>query len=701
LRSPEPSAPAAESRWARKAPVAPLFFKELRQIFGGRALWTLLLLACPLVGYSYFQAVSLYGEASAAAAQSPVLAVSLSPLDGVLVPTFGSFYVVVTLLFPFVAIRALGVEKETGSLRLLVQLPHRPAMLIAVKLAAVLVAWLACAVPALSALAIWRWSGGHLAAAETSSLVFGHLLYGILIGAIALFAAAVTESGATAAIVTLAFTIGSWVLDFMLAGRSGLLEQVANLSLTQVVRGFEQGLLAFDLVAGVLIVAAGFAGLAAIWLPPGVSIRHKWMRSGLCIALAAIALAAASQIRATRDVSEDQRNSFSPADQAQLATLTAPLAIAVHLSPEDPRYVDLRRNVLAKLERAMPLVSIRLDTERRSFAASVGDDAYGEIEYRFAGRSDKSRSTSPREILPLLYRLAGLAPPKPIPGAEYPGYPHVADGEIALIWFLAGLPLLIVLAWWRSRRPPSIAFTKEVIMGSDARILAIVAMSTIMLLPPAFGASLKVDLANETAGAEPKALIPVVGVWRIEDDGGKKVLAVDGRQWKEGQSSAGIADKARALYGERYAEFLDRVQAYAYFPYVVAKDIENFKNGEIDVRFECLSGRIDQGAGILFNLKPNGDYLTIRANCLENNLVLWKFERGRRSQVKWIRNTPTATREWHDLKVRISGEKVEGYLDGKLHLEHSLPEPVSGRIGLWSKADSYMHFDQFVAIPSE
>jgi len=108
----------------------------------------------------------------------------------------------------------------------------------------------------------------------------------------------------------------------------------------------------------------------------------------------------------------------------------------------------------------------------------------------------------------------------------------------------------------------------------------------------------------------------VVGIWRIETEAGKTVLAVDGRQWKEGQSSAGIADKARALYGERCAEFLDRVQAYAYYPYVVAKDVENFKNGEISVRFEGLSGRIDQGAGILFNLKPNGDYLTIRANCL-------------------------------------------------------------------------------------
>jgi len=207
-----------------------------------------------------------------------------------------------------------------------------------------------------------------------------------------------------------------------------------------------------------------------------------------------------------------------------------------------------------------------------------------------------------------------------------------------------------------------------------------------------------IDFSNETVGAEPQSLVPVVGFWRIENDTGKKVLAVDGRQWKEGQSSAGIADKARALYGERYAEFLDRVQVYAYFPYVVAPKVENFTDGEITVRFEGLSGRIDQGAGILFNLKPNGDYLTIRANCLENNFVLWKFENGKRSSVKWVRNTPTATRQWHDLKVRISGTKVEGYLDGKLYLEHSLAQPVSGRIGLWSKADSHMYFSDYTVM---
>ena len=125
----------------RRAPWRPLLVKEVREVVSGRALWIMILILCPLVGYSFFQAVSLYGEASAAVLQSPVLATGLSPLDGVLVPTFGSFYVAVTLLFPFVAIRVLGREKESGALRLLVQLPYGTPTLIATKLVAVMAAW--------------------------------------------------------------------------------------------------------------------------------------------------------------------------------------------------------------------------------------------------------------------------------------------------------------------------------------------------------------------------------------------------------------------------------------------------------------------------------------------------------------------------------------------------------------------------------
>lgn len=181
-------------------------------------------------------------------------------------------------------------------------------------------------------------------------------------------------------------------------------------------------------------------------------------------------------------------------------------------------------------------------------------------------------------------------------------------------------------------------------------------------------------------------------------EGQNKVLVVDGGKWKQGQASAGLADKARALYGERYAEFLDSVKAYAYFPFAVAKDIDDFRGGEISFRFKPIAGRIDQGAGIVFNLKPNGDYLIVRANALEDNLVLFKYVHGKRNSVKWIRNTPTESGKWHDLKVSISGKHIQGYLDGKLRLEDDWIEPISGRIGVWSKADSVVQFDDYEVV---
>jgi ABC-2 type transport system permease protein len=434
----------------------PLLGKELWEVASGRALWTMLLILCPLVGYSFFQAVALYGEASAAAGDSPVLGSGLSPLDGVLVPTFGGLYLAATLLFPFVAIRTLGREKESGALALLVQLPYRIPALILAKMTAIFAAWLAAVLCAASALVVWLAMGGHLYLPETLDLVIGHVLYGLLVGAIALFSASVSDSAATAAIITLAFTIGSWVLDFALAGQPGVLGWVSRLSLTQTLRPFEQGLLSAGLLAGILAAISGFAALAAVWLHPGVRLRTKLVRSAVCVSVAAAVIGLSTQLGRSVDVTEDRRNSFPAADQRALAELREPLIITVHLVPEDPRYVDLRRNVLAKLERIMPRVTIRLATSGQSMVGSTSEEAYGEVEYSYDGRSDKSRSTSHREILPLIYALAGRPIPQPIAGEDYPGYPLLANGSAALAWFFGGLPLLIVIAWWRSRRPPQI-----------------------------------------------------------------------------------------------------------------------------------------------------------------------------------------------------------------------------------------------------
>jgi len=171
--------------------------------------------------------------------------------------------------------------------------------------------------------------GGHLAPLETFNLLSGHLLYGLLVGAIALFSTTISESPATAAIIALAITIGSWVLDFTLAGRSGLSAWVAQLSLTQTLRPFEQGMLSGGLVLGVVGAVCGFWALASVWLPPGTSLQDKLMRSIPCVLLTVAVLGIATQIRQSVDVTEDRRNSFPAADQRQ----SAAARLAAHKTP--------------------------------------------------------------------------------------------------------------------------------------------------------------------------------------------------------------------------------------------------------------------------------------------------------------------------------------------------------------------------------
>jgi hypothetical protein len=209
--------------------------------------------------------------------------------------------------------------------------------------------------------------------------------------------------------------------------------------------------------------------------------------------------------------------------------------------------------------------------------------------------------------------------------------------------------------------------------------------------------TIHIDLSGERVGRESTRFVAVVGNWSIvEDISGKRVLGVDGRSWLRGQPAGGLAEKARSIYGSRNEEFIDNVKAWAYFPYAIAKDIDDFRDGQIDVWFKVVAGQLDQCAGILFNLKPNGDYLTVRFNGMEDNVVLWTFNKGVRKFVKkGSENVPLQKNTWHNLQVSVHGTSLQAALDGKHLLDYTLAEPVSGRIGLWSKTDSVTYFNDF------
>jgi ABC-type transport system involved in multi-copper enzyme maturation permease subunit len=130
------------------------------------------------------------------------------------VPTFGAIYLLNTFLFPFLAIRSIASERQHGGLKLLLQLPLEPARIVAVKSLALILVWTLALVPALMAMILWVALGGHLQIGELLTVVAGHALYAMVIAGVAFLSAAVMDSSATAAILTLSFTLGSWALEF-------------------------------------------------------------------------------------------------------------------------------------------------------------------------------------------------------------------------------------------------------------------------------------------------------------------------------------------------------------------------------------------------------------------------------------------------------------------------------------------------------
>src|SRR5260370_34801341 len=101
------------------------------------------------------------------------------------------------------------------------------------------------------------------------------------------------------------------------------------------------------------------------------------------------------------------------------------------------------------------------------------------------------------------------------------------------------------------------------------------------------------------------------------------------------------------------------------------------------MKFKRGWGDYDRCSGILFNVKPNGDWLAIRYNDTENNVALWEFHNGIRRPVKFsdrAKPFPLDRSAWHELKMTVDGTSFKAWLDGALALEHTLgSDPVAGR----------------------
>jgi hypothetical protein len=193
---------------------------------------------------------------------------------------------------------------------------------------------------------------------------------------------------------------------------------------------------------------------------------------------------------------------------------------------------------------------------------------------------------------------------------------------------------------------------------------------------------------TDTVGGTPRAMSfslagnrGKAGVWKVEpgDDKQKNILVQSGNDPLSARFPVAVADAP------------------------VVADLD------LSVRYLPISGKVDMAAGLVWRWQNADNYYIVRANALEDNVVLYKVENGKRTDLPlrdkgrtYGTKTPVPKNQWSTLRVVAKGDLFTVYNNGtELFQVEDTTFRAPGRIGVWTKADSVTAFDDLtLAVPN-
>lgn len=142
---------------------------------------------------------------------------------------------------------------------------------------------------------------------------------------------------------------------------------------------------------------------------------------------------------------------------------------------------------------------------------------------------------------------------------------------------------------------------------------------------------------------------------------------------------------------------------HASYP-LLLKDGTDIKDGFVEMKFKAVAGAQDRAAGLVWRAKDANNYYVVRANALEDNVVLYKTVNGVRSALDIVGreggygiDTPVPADQWLALRIEFKDSHFTVFYNGKPLFEVEDPTfHEAGMIGLWTKADSVTLFDAIV-----
>src|SRR5438552_3812228 len=104
---------------------------------------------------------------------------------------------------------------------------------------------------------------------------------------------------------------------------------------------------------------------------------------------------------------------------------------------------------------------------------------------------------------------------------------------------------------------------------------------------------------------------------------------------------------------------------------LLLKDDTNIKDGFIEVKFKAIAGSEDRAAGLVWRARDANNYYVVRANALEDNVVLYKTVNGVRSALDIFGRkggygvaTPVPANRWHSLRIDFKGTRFRASYNG-------------------------------------
>lgn len=125
----------------------------------------------------------------------------------------------------------------------------------------------------------------------------------------------------------------------------------------------------------------------------------------------------------------------------------------------------------------------------------------------------------------------------------------------------------------------------------------------------------------------------------------------------------------------------------------------SYKDVTLSVRARPISGEVDQGFGLVWRYKDADNYYITRCNADEDNCTIYHTVKGNRRSFQ-SKSIKVAKNAWHTLKMEGAGSHFIVWFDGKKILDATDDTfKDAGKVGLWTKADSVIQFDDFTVSP--